>query len=135
MKKGRPTKNEDGAIYYDKSRDTWRCWYYIVNPNTLEKQRKIYYKWRIFKMAEKTTKKTTSNPLYNITGCKKAKNSDRINIGLITGDGDKKKFATITIPIGVTGKACRISKVTDDEVILRICRKDIGTDNAEDEEE
>ena len=85
-------------------------------------------------MAEKTTKKT-SNPLYNITGCKKAKNSDRINIGLISGDGDKKKFATITIPIGVTGKACRISKVTDDEVILRICRKDIGADTAEDEDE
>ena len=40
MKKGRPTKNEDGAIYYDKSRDIWRCWYYIVNPNTLKKQRK-----------------------------------------------------------------------------------------------
>lgn len=40
MKKGRPTKNEDGAIYYDKSRDIWRCWYYVVNPNTLQKQRK-----------------------------------------------------------------------------------------------
>ncbi len=40
MKKGRPSKNEDGAIYYNKNRDYWECWYYVVNPTTLKKQRK-----------------------------------------------------------------------------------------------
>lgn len=40
MKKERNTKKEEGAIYYDKSRDMWRCWYYVVNPVTLKKQRK-----------------------------------------------------------------------------------------------
>lgn len=40
MKKERNTKKEEGAIYYDKSRDIWRCWYYVVNPVTLKKQRK-----------------------------------------------------------------------------------------------
>lgn len=40
MKKERNTKKEEGAIYYDKSRDMWRCWYYVVNPITLKKQRK-----------------------------------------------------------------------------------------------
>ena len=40
MKKNNTLKNEDGAIYYDKSRKIWRCWYYIVNPTTLKKQRK-----------------------------------------------------------------------------------------------
>lgn len=40
MKKGRPTKNENGAIYYDKDKKRWECWYYVVNPSTLKKQRK-----------------------------------------------------------------------------------------------
>ena len=40
MKKGRPTKNENGAIYYDKEKNRWECWYYVVNPSTLKKQRK-----------------------------------------------------------------------------------------------
>ena len=40
MKKGRPNKNENGSLYYDKSAKTWRCWYYIVNPTTLKKERK-----------------------------------------------------------------------------------------------
>lgn len=40
MKKERNTKKAEGAIYYDKSRDMWRCWYYVVNPITLKKQRK-----------------------------------------------------------------------------------------------
>ena len=40
MKKGRPTKNENGAIYYDKEKKRWECWYYVVNPTTLKKQRK-----------------------------------------------------------------------------------------------
>ena len=40
MSKGRTMKNDEGSIYYDKSRDIWRCWYYVVNPVTLKKQRK-----------------------------------------------------------------------------------------------
>ena len=40
MKKGRPNKNENGSLYYDKSAKSWRCWYYIVNPTTLKKERK-----------------------------------------------------------------------------------------------
>ena len=40
MKKERPNKNNDGAIYYDKEKNKWECWYYIVNPITLKKQRK-----------------------------------------------------------------------------------------------
>ena len=40
LKKGRPTKNENGAIYYDKDKKRWECWYYVVNPSTLKKQRK-----------------------------------------------------------------------------------------------
>lgn len=40
MKKGRPNKNENGSLYYDKSAKTWRCWYYIVNPTNLKKERK-----------------------------------------------------------------------------------------------
>jgi len=40
LKKGRPTKNENGAIYYDKEKKRWECWYYVVNPTTLKKQRK-----------------------------------------------------------------------------------------------
>lgn len=40
MKKNNSFKNENGAIYYDKSRNVWRCWYYIINPKTLKKQRK-----------------------------------------------------------------------------------------------
>lgn len=40
MKKGRPNKNENGSLYYDKSAKSWRCWYYIVNPTNLKKERK-----------------------------------------------------------------------------------------------
>ena len=40
MNKGRPSKSEDGAVYYDKEKKRWECWYYIVNPTTLKKQRK-----------------------------------------------------------------------------------------------
>ena len=40
MEKGRPLKNENGAIYYDKGKNVWRCWFYIFNPITLKKERK-----------------------------------------------------------------------------------------------
>ena len=40
MKKVRFTKTEEGAIYYDKGKKVWRCWFYILNPVTLKKERK-----------------------------------------------------------------------------------------------
>lgn len=40
MKRGRPNKNDEGAIYYDKEKKSWRCWFYIFNPSTLKKERK-----------------------------------------------------------------------------------------------
>lgn len=40
MKKGRPNKSENGSLYYDKNTNIWRCWYYIVNPISLKKERK-----------------------------------------------------------------------------------------------
>ena len=40
MNKGRTSKNEDGTMYYDKGAKIWRCWFYILNPTTLKKERK-----------------------------------------------------------------------------------------------
>ena len=40
MEKGRPLKNENGAIYYDKVNGRWECWYYVINSTTIKKQRK-----------------------------------------------------------------------------------------------
>ena len=39
MEKGRPPKNENGSIYYDKTIKYWKCCYYVVNPKTLKKER------------------------------------------------------------------------------------------------
>ena len=40
MNKGGTSKNEDGTMYYDKGAKIWRCWFYILNPTTLKKERK-----------------------------------------------------------------------------------------------
>ncbi len=40
MERGRPLKNENGAIYYDMVKDRWECWYYVINSTTIKKQRK-----------------------------------------------------------------------------------------------
>ena len=41
MEKGRPPKNENGSIYYDKTIKYWKCCYYVVNPKTFKKERKF----------------------------------------------------------------------------------------------
>lgn len=67
MKRGRPSKTEDGAIYYDKKGDFWECWYYVENPTTLKKQRKC----KCFKSQDEakefltTLKYQKENILYN----------------------------------------------------------------------
>ena len=40
MSLGRPTKNQDGSIYYDKDRNRWRCVFKTINPQTSEIVRK-----------------------------------------------------------------------------------------------
>lgn len=40
MAGGRPKKTEEDKYFYEKSTGRWRCWYYIKNPISLEKERK-----------------------------------------------------------------------------------------------
>ena len=40
MSLGKTTRNQDGSIYYDKSRNRWRCTFKTINPQTSEIVRK-----------------------------------------------------------------------------------------------
>ncbi len=86
MKKGRPSKTEDGAIYYNKNRDYWECWYYVVNPTTLKKQRKC----KCLKSQDEakdfltTLKYQKENILYN--------NNNGIPLNLLIKSNIERKF-------------------------------------------
>lgn len=85
-----------------------------------------------------TTKKSTkfksqaskSNPLYSIYGARKSKSGKRVNISILTGEGDNIQWGTVSLPIEGS-KSVKV-KISDIDVKITIPRVDIG---AEDEEE
>ena len=70
MAGGRPKKNDEGTIYFDKRDKCWRCQYKIIDPNTLNVKRKS----KSFKTEEDAKDYLTSlkyqkeNALYDLNG-------------------------------------------------------------------
>lgn len=88
-----------------------------------------------------TSKKSTknksqvskSNPLYSIYGARKSKSGKRVNISILTGEGDDIQWGTVSLPIEGS-KSVKV-KISDIDVKITIPRVDIGAEEDEDEEE
>lgn len=124
MKKGRPKKNENGSIYYDKEKDIWRCWFYIVNSTTLKKERRS----KSFKTEQEaidylsTLKYQKENILYNknngipLNLLIKSNIEKKSDLGLIAGNQYDRLNRTLK-KIEKWDLATRnIDKLTSDEI-------------------
>ena len=80
-----------------------------------------------------TTKKTKSNPLFSIYGARKSKSGKRVNISILTGEGDDIQWGTISLP--EDGSRSIKVKVTDIDVKITIPRVDIGNEDEDEEED
>lgn len=75
------------------------------------------------KMSNNKGKSKQTQPLYSIYGAKESKSGQRVNITLVTDNGENRQFATVTIK--KKGGAVKVT-MTDDAVILTIPRLDIS---------
>ena len=73
-------------------------------------------------MSNNKGKSKQIQPLYSIYGAKESKSGKRVNITLITNDGENKQFATVSL--NKKGGVVKV-KMTDDVVILTIPRLDV----------
>lgn len=91
------------------------------------------------KTSKKSTKKSNSkkqqekskNTLFSIYGARESNSGERVNIALVTGNEDNKRWATISIK--KKGGKIKVA-LTDDYITLKIPRLDVEDEDEEDEE-